>query len=83
MDYAMVNKLEKAKAYAKDRGRFTIDKFEASVQGSNGAHQVAYDNRAWSCDCGFFQTRGRCSHTMALEILLEDMVQIAFDEPEK
>ena len=44
MDYAMVNKLEKAKAYAKDRGRFTIDKFEASVQGSNGAHQVAYDN---------------------------------------
>lgn len=82
MDYAMVNKMEKAKAYAKDRERFTIQKFECSVNGANSAHLVSYDDGKWNCDCEFFQARGRCSHSMALEILLEDMVQIAYDEKE-
>lgn len=80
MDYAMISKLEKAKNYAKDRDRFTINAFEATVEGSNGPHVVKYDNGQWECDCGFFQSRGRCSHTMALEIILEDMVQIVFTD---
>lgn len=83
MDYAMINKLEKAKAYAKDRNRFTIKKFEATVEGSNGPHDVSYNDGKWTCDCGFFQSRGRCSHTMALEIILEDMVEIAFADQEQ
>ena len=27
----------------------------------------------WQCDCDFFQSRGRCSHTMALEKILEGL----------
>jgi len=37
-------------------------------------HKVTYNEGIWTCDCDFFKTRGRCSHTMALEILLEGMV---------
>jgi hypothetical protein len=35
---------------------------------------VKFINGQWQCDCSFFQTRGRCSHTMALEMILEGML---------
>ncbi len=48
-----------------------------TFKGENNDHMVTYDNGQWDCDCDFFQSRGRCSHTMALEMILEDMVDIA------
>lgn len=78
----MISKLEKAKQYAKERDRYTFNSFRVTMDGANGPHVVLYDNGQWNCDCSFFQSRGRCSHTMSLEILLEDMVEIAYEKNE-
>lgn len=80
MDYAMVSKLEKAKQYAKEPERFQFDTFQVTMSGANHPHVITYDHGKWSCDCEFCRTRGRCSHTMALEQILGDMVEMAYEE---
>jgi hypothetical protein len=79
MDYGMIGKIEKAKRYAQERGRFHFHSFAVKVDGENDSHTVHYTDGKWQCDCGFFQSRGHCSHTMALEIILEGMIS---KEPE-
>ena len=74
MDYGMIGKIDKAKRYAQERNRIHFKAFKVTFDGSNNDHTVSYDNGIWSCDCDFFQTRGRCSHTMALEMILEGML---------
>jgi hypothetical protein len=74
MDSGMIGKIEKAKRYAQERGRFHFSTFNVSVSGENNAHLVKYEDGVWSCDCDFFNSRGRCSHTMALEIMMEGML---------
>lgn len=77
MDYGMIGKIEKAKRYAEDRKRFRFNKFDVTFHGDNNDHNVSFENAAFSCDCEFFITHQRCGHTMALEILLKDMIPIA------
>ena len=74
MDYGLIGKIEKAKRYAEERDRFLFHSFEVAVRGDNNAHTVRYKDGEWFCDCDFFRTHGRCSHTMALERLLEGML---------
>lgn len=74
MDYGMIGKIQKAKRYAEERDRIHFNSFVVTFDGTNNAHTVRYENGHWSCDCDFFQTRERCSHTMALEMILEDMI---------
>lgn len=73
MDYSMIGKIEKAKRYAQERERFEFRSFTVTVKGDNNAHDVQYVDGNWKCDCEFFQTRGRCVHTMSLETILEGM----------
>ena len=77
MDYGMIGKREKAKRYAEEKDRFRFSDFTVTVEGANNAHTVSYKDNVWHCDCDFFQTRGRCSHTMALEMILEGMIEAA------
>ncbi len=74
MDSGMIGKIEKAKRYARERSRIHFTSFTVSMDGENNPHHVRYENGEWSCDCDFFRTRGRCSHTMALEMILEGMI---------
>ncbi|RPI32693.1 MAG: hypothetical protein EHM70_08270 [Chloroflexota bacterium] len=74
MDYGMIGKIKKAKRYAEERDRIHVDSLTVSFNGDNNKHTVNYTNGTWQCDCDFFLTRGRCSHTMALEIILEGMI---------
>ena len=74
MDYGMIGKIEKAKRYAEDRKRFRFNKFEVTFRGDNNDHLVGFEEGKFSCDCEFFITHQRCGHTMALEILLKDMI---------
>lgn len=74
MDYGMIGKREKAKRYAEERSRFLFNKFDLTFHGDNNNHHVSFDNGRYTCDCEFFVTHHRCAHTMALEILLKDMV---------
>jgi hypothetical protein len=74
MDSGMIGKIDKAKRYAQERDRIHFTSIRVTMDGANNSHLVEYNLGAWKCDCDFFHTRGRCSHTMALEILLEGML---------
>lgn len=77
MDYGLIGKIEKAKRYAEDRKRFSFEKFEVTFRGDNNDHHVVFENGKFHCDCEFFMTHDRCGHTMAIEILLKDMLPIS------
>ena len=73
MDSAMINKIQKAKRYAaEERNRIHINTLTVTFDGTNNPHTVAYNKGSWQCDCDFFKTRDRCSHTMALEMIFEE-----------
>jgi hypothetical protein len=74
MDYGMIGKIDKAKRYAEERERIQFDSFSVTFDGENNPHTVHFKDNAWSCDCEFFRSRGVCSHTMALERVLEGMI---------
>jgi hypothetical protein len=76
MDYGMIGKIEKAKHYAAERDRIHIESLKVTFDGQNNSHTVQYENGNWNCDCDFFQSRGRCSHTMALEMILEGLIEL-------
>lgn len=75
MDYGMIGKIEKAKRYAAERDRIHIESLKVTFDGQNNPHTVHFTDGNWSCDCDFFQSRGRCSHTMALEMILEGLIE--------
>jgi hypothetical protein len=77
MDYGMIGKIEKAKRYAEERERIRFESFKATFDGENNPHTVMYENGNWQCDCEFFARRGVCSHSMALERILERMIPVA------
>jgi hypothetical protein len=79
MDYGMIGKIEKAKRYAEERERIHFTQLTVTFDGENNPHTVQFANNKWQCDCDFFSTRGVCSHTMALERILEGMIP----EPEE
>jgi hypothetical protein len=76
MDYGMIGKIEKAKRYAQERTRIHFESLTVTFDGENNPHTVQFKNGEWLCDCDFFKTRGRCSHSMALEMILEGMVPV-------
>jgi len=63
----MIGKIQKSH-------RFRFTKFELTFDGDNNPHAVKFDNGVFHCDCEFFISHQRCVHTMALEILLKDMI---------
>lgn len=80
MDSSRISKLEKAKQYAQERSRFHFDEFEVSVKGDNNSHLVTFNHGKFACTCEFFQSRGYCQHTMALERILVDMINTRAEE---
>ena len=80
MDSGMIGKIQKSKQYAIERERIKINSLSVTFQGQNNAHQVSFENGKWHCDCDFFQTRERCSHTMALERILVQEADLNLDE---
>ena len=78
MDYGMISKIEKAKIYSEERDRITFKSLKVEIAGDNNApHIVEYNEGIWQCDCDFFASRGVCSHSMAIERILRDMVDLA------
>jgi hypothetical protein len=72
MDYGMIGKIKKAKQYAaEERERIQVNNLSVTFDGKNNPHVVDFENGQWQCDCDFFKTRGRCSHTIALEEILD------------
>ncbi len=74
----MYNKIAKARSYAEDPSRFSLKSFEMAFHGSHRDHLVTYASEGFGCDCEFFGTHKTCSHTMALERVLQPMLKDDF-----
>ena len=74
MQSSLIGKVEKSKVYAGERDRMQISDLRVAFRGENSDHVVALEGGKWSCNCGFFASWDVCSHTMALERVLEGMV---------
>jgi hypothetical protein len=74
MQSSLIGKVEKAKVYAGERHRMQIDGLHVNFHGENSDHEVAIADGHWKCNCDFFQNWDVCSHTMALERVLQGMV---------
>ncbi|RUA15527.1 MAG: hypothetical protein DSY55_06130 [Clostridia bacterium] len=74
MDSAMISKIMKAKRYANERDRMEFTSFTVVFRGNHRDHTVTFEHNKWHCSCEFFEQRGICSHTMAMERVLEGML---------
>ena len=81
MDSSIIGKIEKAKQYAEQKDRVNITSFEATFKGNHDNYDVQFSDGAWRCECHFFATREICSHTMAMQRILDEML-IAQCQPE-
>ncbi|MBF8264584.1 MAG: hypothetical protein HW384_448 [Dehalococcoidia bacterium] len=74
MQSSLIGKIEKARRYAQERDRVTFSHFTVNFRGDHDAYIVNYDSGQWRCTCNFFSQWGMCSHTMALERILDTML---------
>lgn len=75
----VVSDVEKARRYATEPHRIRVKAFDVTFHGSNGDHHTSYNEGAWDCDCDFFHSRRCCSHTMAMEHVLDGMLRPALE----
>ena len=74
MQSSLIGKIEKAKRYAQEPERITFSGLSVKFRGENNEYRVEYQDGKWRCSCGFFSSWGVCSHTMALEKILGEML---------
>ena len=74
MQSNLINKIAKAKRYAEEKDRITFADFTVNFKGKNNDHTISYKNGEWHCTCHFFSNWGLCSHTMALQKILDEML---------
>jgi hypothetical protein len=74
MQSSLIGKIEKAKRYAQEPERVTFSELSVKFQGENNDYATEYKEEKWHCSCHFFSSWGICSHTMALERMLSNML---------
>ena len=74
MQSSLIGKIEKAKRYAQETDRVTFCEFSVKFHGDNNDYDTSYKDGKWHCSCHFFSSWGLCSHTMALEKILTNML---------
>ncbi|MFD3164239.1 hypothetical protein [Herpetosiphon sp. NSE202] len=70
----MISKIDKAKRYAQEPERIAIQQFSAIFRGGNNHEVQLLASGEWHCDCEFFAHWNTCSHVMALQRILEPML---------
>lgn len=74
MNSGFIGKVDKARKYAEEKERVTINRFHATFAGNHNTYEVKFESGQWHCQCLFFTTRGVCSHIMALQRILDDVL---------
>ena len=74
MQSSLIGKIEKAKRYAQEKERITFSELSVKFHGENDDYNIGYKDGKWHCSCSFFASWGLCSHTMALERILGNML---------
>ena len=74
MQSSLIGKIEKAKRYAQEPERIRFNELSVNFRGENNNYVTGYRDEKWHCSCDFFSRWGLCSHTMAMERILADML---------
>lgn len=74
MQSSLIGKIEKAKRYAQEMDRISFSELSVNFRGDNDSYTTEYKTGKWHCTCRFFSIWGLCSHTMALEKILGNML---------
>jgi hypothetical protein len=74
MQSSLIGKIEKAKRYAQETDRITFSEFSVNFRGEHNTYITSYKDGKWHCTCAFFPSWKTCSHTMALEKVLDKML---------
>jgi hypothetical protein len=74
MQSSLIGKIEKAMRYAQETDRVTFNDFSVKFRGENSEYNTSYKDGKWHCTCSFFSKWGICSHTMAMEKILANML---------
>ncbi len=71
---AYVSKIEKSRLYAEEPERIKFNSFEATLRGTHEEHHISMTGDDFSCDCHGLEAQGTCSHIMALQKILAEML---------
>jgi len=74
MQSSLIGKIEKANRYAQETERVTFNEFLVNFRGEHDNYTTEYKDGKWHCSCHFFSSWGVCSHTIALEKILGNML---------
>ena len=74
MQSSIIGKIEKAKRYAAEPERVKFIDLSVNFRGDSNNYITGYRDGKWHCTCEFFIRWGMCSHTMALEKMLQNML---------
>jgi hypothetical protein len=74
MQSSLIGKIEKAKRYAQETDRITFSEFSVNFRGEHDTYITSLKDGKWRCSCSFFPSWGLCSHTMAMERVLANML---------
>ena len=80
MHSSMIGKVEKAMRYAHEPDRVKIGRLSATFSGDNTTHTISLDADQWQCDCHLFESAGGCTHTLAIQKMLDPMLSDAAKE---
>ena len=81
MDSGLIGKIEKSKWYAQDPSRIKLLKFTVRFRGDHSDHALTFENGFCDCDCAFYANHHTCSHAMAIDSLLGEMLASASPVP--
>jgi hypothetical protein len=73
---SLIGKVQKAKQYSQERDRIRFEQLKVSFRGDNDSHEISFADGHWHCTCHFFAGWGLCSHTMAMEKILGEMLPV-------
>ncbi|MBO55645.1 MAG: hypothetical protein CL886_08310 [Dehalococcoidia bacterium] len=71
-----IGRVQKALQYSSEPSRVNIKTFSATFQGNHGTHEVMYNQDHWSCNCQSYPYQNICSHTMALQNILDQILSV-------
>ncbi|MGQ9518188.1 MAG: hypothetical protein ACUVT1_13050 [Anaerolineae bacterium] len=64
-----IGKIQKARLYALEPERFTVDGEVVIVRGDHGSYILSKQAGEWACTCGYYRRHHWCAHTLAYEWL--------------
>ena len=76
MNSSLIGKIEKAQRYEHEPERVNITGLQADFRGEHSTYHLSLDGNHWKCSCSFYSGYGTCSHIMALQRILAQMLTL-------